>query len=510
MSDNVNPIGPRGADLVQKIKRTLIVAGVVSGLSLVVLSMAWRSVFHYVPPGQVLVVVTKMGKDLDPGQLLAKPGQKGIQEDVLGEGRHFILPVINEVHLANAIEVDANHVGVVKANVGKDLPPGKLLADDGEKGIRRRVLPPGRHRLNPHGYTVEMKPVTVIRPGYVGFVTNLTGNEMAPDHLYAAEGEKGPRKEVLPAGLYYVNPYELRIEEVEVGINQVSFLEEHRFSFPSSDAFPITLEATVEWELHPEAVAMVMKEFGAKGAVIEEKIIAPQAKSIGRLAGSRYPAKDFLLGEGREKFQKAFTDELITITKAKNIDVHSAFIRQIEIPAQLRKPIQDAYVAVQKEETAKVWEETRKTAAKLEGERALIVQREQEVAAQTQAMVQKVHAQAAQDVGKIEADTRKIIADKQREIAQLDAQRTLLLGQAQATVAKKLGEARAQLFGLKVQAFGGDATAFRRFAFAEALPADLAIRLVQSGQGTFWTDLNGAAGLDEAAKLKLLKGAGSK
>lgn len=490
-------------------KRTAISAGVVGVVALVVVSMAWHSVFHYVPPGKVLVVISKTGSEPAPGQLLAKPGEKGIQEDVLGEGRHFILPVVNEVELADAIEIDADHVGIVKANVGKDLPAGKILADEGEKGTRRRVLPPGRHRLNPHGYTVETRPITVIRPGYVGFVTNLTGHELAPDHEFAGPTEKGPRREVLPPGKYYLNLYELRVEEVEVGINQVSFLEEHRFSFPSSDAFPITLEATVEWELYPSAVAPVMKEFGARNA-IEEKIIVPQAKSIGRLAGSRYNAKDFLLGEGREKFQNAFTNELMAIAKSKNVEVHSAFIRQIEIPAQLRKPIQDAYVSVQKEETAKVWEETRKSAAKLEGEKALITQREQEVAAQTQAIVAKIHAQALQDVGKIEADTRRNIAEKQKEIATLEAKRTLALGQAQANVAKMLGDARAELFQLKVQAFGGDAAAFRHFAFAEALPEDLGIRLVQAGPGTFWTDLEGTAGLDAAAKLKLLKGGSGK
>ena len=500
------PGGPQLPPFLLAIRRTALTMGVVAALVLIVVTMAWNSVFHYVPPGKVLVVISKTGDDAPPGQLLAKPGQKGIQETVLGEGRHFIMPVVTEVELASAIEVDADHVGVVKANVGKDLPPGKILADEGEKGIRRRVLPPGRHRLNPHGYTVELKPVTVIRPGYVGFVTNLVGSDLPAGQEFAKEGEKGPRREVMPAGIYYLNPNEFRVVEVEVGINQVSFLEEHRFSFPSADAFPITLEATVEWELHPNAVAPVMKEFGGRSE-IETKIIVPQAKSIGRLAGSRYNAKDFLLGEGREKFQDAFTAELTTIAKSKNVEVHSAFIRQIEIPAQLRKPIQDAYVSVQKEETAKVWEETRKSAAALEGEKALITQREKEVASQTDAIVAKINAQAAQEVGKIEAETRRLIAEKQKEIAQLDAKRTLALGQAQATVEKMLGDARAQLFQLKVQAFGGDAGAFRHYAFVDGLPQDLSIRLVQSGSGTLWTDLGGTAGLDEAAKLKLVKGA---
>ena len=52
---------------------------------------------------------------------------------------------------------------------------------------------------------------------------------------------------------------------------------------------------------------------------------------------------------------------------------------------------------------------------------------------------------------------------------------------------------------------GGDAAAFRHYAFAEALPQDLGIRLVQSGPGTLWTDLQGTAGLDDALRARLLK-----
>jgi hypothetical protein len=464
----------------------------------------WHSVFHYVGPGKMLIIISKTGRDLPPGQLLAKAGEKGIQEEVLGEGRYFIMPVVNEVEEADAIEIGAGQVGIVKASVGADPPPDRILAEDGQKGIRRRILPPGRHRLNPHAYSVEKAPCTVIRPGYVGFVTALDGVDMPAGAAFAREGEKGPRADVLPPGIYYLNPKELRVDEVEVGINQMSFLDKNRLQFPSADAFPIVLDATVEWELHPAAVAPVMKEFGSRSSV-EQKIIEPQSKSIGRLEGSLYAAKDFLLGEGREKFQNAFTGELTRVAKEKNIEVHSAFIRHIVIPPTLLKPIQEAFIAVQKEKTAKFWEDTRKSAAQLEGERALIVQREQEVAAQTSALAAKINAQAGQDVGKIEAETRRLVAEKQQAIAGLDAERTLALGKAEASVQKRLGEARAQLFGLKVAAFGNDAAAFRRYTFATALPDDLGIRLVQQGQGTLWTDLGGTAGLDDAAKLKILK-----
>lgn len=491
-----------------KVPAVLAATVAIAVVSILVLRATWNTFFKYVDPGEMLIVIAKSGDPLEPGQILARSGQKGIQEEVLGEGRHFIMPVVNEVEIVKCVDVKPGNVGIVVAKTGKELPPGRILAERGEKGVWREVLPPGRYRLNPHGYQVQMRPAVRIRPGYVGFVTSLVGAD--PKGPFAGPGERGMRRDVLQPGLYYLNPYEVRVDEIEVGIDQVSFLDEAVIRFPSADAFQIELESSVEWELHPDAVAEVIREFGTPQAV-EEKVIVPQSKSIGRLAGSRYGAKDFLLGEGRENFQHAFTEELEKVCRAKHLDVHSAFIRHISIPPSLRKPIQEAFVSVEVQKTAKFWEETRKTAADLEREKALIVQRTQEVEAQTGALVAKIKAEAEQEVGKIEAETRQKIAQKQQEIAQLDARRTLVLGQANATVQKKLGEARASLFGLKVGAFGGDAEAFRRYAFAQALPEDFSMRLVQAGEGTFWTDLEKTAaggGMDELLRRKLLKEGG--
>src|SRR2546423_1006771 len=125
------PVSPAPAWL-KAAKRTVATIAVLGLLLTIALASAWKSVFTYVPPGKVLVIISKTGKEPPPGQLLAKPGEKGIQEEVLGEGRYFVTPVMNEIEIADAIEIAYNQVGVVRANVGKDLPPGKILADDGE------------------------------------------------------------------------------------------------------------------------------------------------------------------------------------------------------------------------------------------------------------------------------------------------------------------------------------------------------------------------------------------
>ena len=47
----------------------------------------WGFCRFYVPPGYMAVITAKTGEALPPGQILARPGQQGIQEQVLGEGR---------------------------------------------------------------------------------------------------------------------------------------------------------------------------------------------------------------------------------------------------------------------------------------------------------------------------------------------------------------------------------------------------------------------------------------
>lgn len=482
-------------NLLMRLRNGAIALGVVLLVLLCLVTVSWNAVFHYVEPGEMAVVISKTGDDPPAGQLLAKPGQKGPLERTLGPGRHFVLPYYYEVEVEQLEELNMvippEMIGVVTAKVGEDLAPGQILAEPGQKGIQREVLPPGWHRLNPYGYEVELVPATIIRPGFVGFVTSLVGTEQT--EVFAGEGGKGILAAVLQPGIYYLNPHAYRVREVEVGLNQVSFLDGDQIRFPSKDAFDIQLDATVEWELRPDNVAPVMAEFGAREE-IEQKVLIAQARSIGRLEGSKYGAKEFLLGEGRRQIQDAFTAKLEDKVHEKHVEIHSAYIRHITIPDNLLEPIRESFVAKEKELTAAVQEETRRSAAALQRERSLIEQRKKEVHAETGALVNRIDADTGRQVAEIEAETRRLVAEKQQEIARLEARATKLLGEARANVERLLGEARAGLFELKVGAFGGDSQAFARYTFANELPEGLEIRLVQSGEGTFWTDLDQTAG----------------
>ena len=204
-------------------KRSLTVLGL--GLAALTFAVWWGWFRFYVPPGYMAVLTSKEGKPLPPGQILAGPGQQGIREDVLGEGRHFRNPVFYDWEILPAITIPAGKVGIVVSKVGNNLPQDEFLAAQGQKGIWRQVLGPGRYRLNPYGYRVDLMDAISVPIGYVGVVTGLSGKQ-APAGEFAGPGEKGVRKDVMQPGLYYVNPKELRVDVLEIGVNQVSLVGE--------------------------------------------------------------------------------------------------------------------------------------------------------------------------------------------------------------------------------------------------------------------------------------------
>ncbi len=192
---------------------------VLAGLSLATYWMFFR---FYVPPGYMAILTSKSGKDQPREQILAKPGEKGVLEEPLAEGRHFRNPYYYEWEIIKAQQVPAGKVGIVTSKIGKDLPPGEFMADVGQKGSWKRVLGPGTYRLNPIAYTIEIVDAINIPIGYVGVLTSLSGAK-APEGGFAANGDKGVMKDILQPGLYYINPNAYKIDVLEIGLNQVSF-----------------------------------------------------------------------------------------------------------------------------------------------------------------------------------------------------------------------------------------------------------------------------------------------
>src|SRR6476469_7779943 len=214
----------------------------------------------------------------DPIAFITQGGVKGIQLRTLPPGLWPIHPYLFRVSVAKATMVPQGKVGVVTAADGDPLDPGRLLgkaitdhrnfqdaeqfiASGGQKGPQVDIMTPGVYRIltqsgpieggteaKPGLFTVRLFDATVINENQIGLVEALDGAQLNPKD-YVAEsfaghdnfqdghefigkgGQRGPQKDILLPGTYYINPLlfkvipetakEIRPGEVAVVVSNV-------------------------------------------------------------------------------------------------------------------------------------------------------------------------------------------------------------------------------------------------------------------------------------------------
>jgi uncharacterized membrane protein YqiK len=189
----------------------------------------------------------------DPIAFIKQGGVKGIQLRTLPPGLWPIHPYLFRVSIAKATVVPQGKVGIITAADGDPLDPGRLLgkaitdhrnfqdaeqfiASRGQKGPQVDILTPGVYRIltqsgaieggsetKPGLFSVRLFEATVINENQIGLVEALDGSPLNP-HDYVATsvaghdnfqdghefigrgGQRGPQKDILLPGTYYINP----------------------------------------------------------------------------------------------------------------------------------------------------------------------------------------------------------------------------------------------------------------------------------------------------------------
>ncbi|MFN9720079.1 MAG: SPFH domain-containing protein [Planctomycetota bacterium] len=491
----------------------------------------------YVPEGTSLVLRYK-GPPLPflpggkpsaaPGQFArvddkGRPQEVGILKEMLGPGRHFLWIGWWETREVEDVVVKPGQVAVVTSKMGNELPQSQYLVDGKlddtrAKGILRQVLGPGTYRVNDYAYKVEVIEEKTIQSGlqtkhagwvsiptgYVGVVTNLTDGDRS-------DATAGIQDHVLQPGLYPVNPDEQHIDIIGVGYSEKSIRsnlvskdgqtlydesgepsvadDDSGISFPSNDGFRIHMDFTAVWGIQPDQASDVIRKFGNLEAV-EQKVVIPQIESICRNKGSSLGAVDLLVGETRQKFQEEVSASFHRILEDKGLTLLHGFVRNIHIPQDVRKPIQEKFVADELKLTREQEQLTARTEADLrEAEKTVDLEKER-IDAETTKKVALLIAEGNKKAEETRAETLKKIAAIARKTAELDAEASVRLGKASATSKQLEAEARSELFRLAVAAFGSG-EAYNEWVFAEGLPQDVELNLIYAGEGTFWTDLKG-------------------
>lgn len=464
----------------------------------------WGFCREYVSPGEMLVLTSKFGNvNPDPDhQRVVDEGVQGIQREVRGEGRHFYSPLFyNRDASARVIVVGPDEIGVVKSLTGTAPPEGEFLVGAGQKGIQRDALTPGTWRLNPFAAHVDVVKAVHVKPGYVGCVTALAGRDEPADRL-SREGERGVQERVLQPGLYYLNPKEFNVAHVEIGYLH---MELSGVSFPSKDSFTISLDVSVVYGLLPNEVPHIIKGYGNIDAV-RDKIIMPQVESILRIEGSKYAAMELIEGDTRERFQRTFTEQLQLQAHSRHVDILIGLVRDINVPIEVREPIQKSKIAVEEQRMKEQQQTTQVVQNELEEIKADVEKGVREVAAETEKIVAETRASGERSVAGIDAQMQLEVARIMKEVADVEAERERTLGRAAAQVTELLKKAEADRFKQNVGAMGNNPGAYANYIFALGLPADLRIDVRYAGEGTFWTDLpfgRDSTILDAAARKTL-------
>ena len=145
----------------------------------------------------------------------------------------FILLIVLLVILRRIfVNVDAREIAIKERRyLGAKMPPGRVVATEGEVGIQADVLKPGLHLIKfPFERIVRKVPLIEIGADELGIVEAVDGEPMLPGRIFAPDraqnahnnfqdpiafikqgGVKGIQLRTLPPGLWPIHPYLFRV-----------------------------------------------------------------------------------------------------------------------------------------------------------------------------------------------------------------------------------------------------------------------------------------------------------
>ena len=457
-------------------------------LAVVLFLPIWVWVFCRIEPGpgEIAVLIRKTGNDLPSGQILAlEPGQKGIQLEVFAEGRWFKNPYAWDWEIRKITDIPAGKRGVLTRLYGNDLPGGQILAPEGCKGIVAKVLGPGKHRINPYAYGVQLFDAITIRPGFGGVTTSLVGQDVLAAALpeedrntfLVKEGMKGVLPGILDAGTYYLNPYMVVVTEVNLQSQRFELSGEDAISFLTLDGFTVNVEGTIEYALMRDQAALLTHQVGDMDDILK-KIVLPKARGFSRIEGSKNPAKNYIAGTTRQMFQNSLEAHLKAQCKPWGVDIKSVLIRNITPPDAIASIIRDREVAVQDAVKYGQQIEQAKSEAELVKQEMLAVQNKEKVEADTARIRAVIAAEQGREVRLTRANKDLEVAKLENAAAKAQAEAKLLQAKAEGDVIRMKNEAEAAVIANQVQAFGTGAE-LARYAFCGKIAPQ--IRSILSG-----------------------------
>lgn len=469
---------------------------VIAVLAIAVPSFIYEECRIDVPNKHIAVLTRKIGKDLERGDVLAlSPEYKGVQREVLTEGRYYYDPYEWSWQVVPQVEIPEGKLGVRIRLYGEDLPAGEILAaSENQKGIVAAVLRPGRYPYNAwvvdssnpaaagrkptrenYAELIELHEPVTIPAGYKGLITELSApmpKDGEANQLVSTKGQRGVQKTTLEPGTYYLNPYAQEVRLVDCRSQRYNLTD---IGFPTRDGFWVSLEAIIEFRVKPDDAASTYILFsqereGRKFADdVINKVILPNARAYTRLRGSDHSGKEFIVGDTRAAFQEEFQETMKSTCDKQGIEIIQALITTIKPPEKIADPVRRLQIALQQEDQYKKEIQQQDAEKRLAVQKATVQQKKELVTASQEVVVVTTEAKKKQEVALIDANKRLAVAEQKMLAAKDLAAAVIAKGTADADVVRFSNQAEAAGWQKSVAAFGGDGAEFARWTLYKKL-----------------------------------------
>jgi uncharacterized membrane protein YqiK len=459
--------------------------------------------FTIIPEGKIGLVLSKDGKEIPTGRILARKvasdnfqdatafldngGQKGRQTAFITTGSYRINTFLFEIVMADQIKIFENMIGIVTALDGEPIPQGQIagtnveghnnfqdfdqfLEKGGNRGLQPQVMLAGSYYINSWAIQIEQNPMTDVPIGYVGVVISYIGEDgldVTGEHFkhgnIVTKGQRGVWMEPLGPGKYALNKYTTKLESVPTTNLVLNWADarseshnlDHNLStitVRSKDGFPFNLDVSQIIHVPANEAPKVIARFGSMTNLVSQ-VLEPTIGNYFRNSAQESDVISFL--STRKERQESAKNHIKVVLDEYNVNAVDTLIGDIVPPDSLMKTLTDRKLAEEEQKTY-----------------------------QTQRMAQE------QRQG-MEKETA--IADMQKEIVKASQSVEIAQRTADATVKKAEGDATSLKLNVNAEA---EATKMRANAEAEATKA-------RAGAQAEATKLNASAEAERISKTGL-------
>lgn len=459
--------------------------------------------FTIIPEGQIGLVLSKDGKEIPTGRILARKvncdnyqdataflnngGQKGRQTAFITSGSYRINTFLFEIVITDQVKIFENMIGIATALDGEPIPIGQIagkfveghnnfqdfdafLENGGNRGLQPQVMLAGSYYINTWAIQIEQNPMTDVPIGHVGVVISyigedgqdVTGESFKHGNI-VSKGQRGVWMEPLGPGKYALNKYSTKLELVpttNLVLNWANARSESHnldknlstITVRSKDGFPFNLDVSQIIHVPANEAPKVIARFGSMNNLVSQ-VLEPTIGNYFRNSAQDSDVISFL--STRKERQESAKVHIKAVLDEYNVNAVDTLIGDITPPESLMKTLTDRKIAEEEQKTY-----------------------------QTQRMAQE------QRQG-VEKETA--IADMQKEIVRAAQSVEIAQRTADATVKKAEGDATSLKLSVNAEA---EATKMRAIAEAEATKA-------RAGAQAEATKLNASAEAEKISKTGL-------